>query len=51
MAVTYSRKRPVKKSHYLKVSLLLIAAIAGFGWLLNGTGSDFHDGCRAYATG
>ena len=36
MAVNHIRKRPVKKSHYLKVSLLLIAAIAGFGWLLNG---------------
>jgi tetratricopeptide (TPR) repeat protein len=36
MAVTHIRKQPVKKSHYLKVSLLLIAAIAGFGWLLNG---------------
>jgi tetratricopeptide (TPR) repeat protein len=36
VAVTYNRKRPVIKSRYLKVSLLLIAAIAGFGWLLNG---------------
>jgi tetratricopeptide (TPR) repeat protein len=36
MAETYNRKRPVIKSRYLKVSLLLIVAIAGLGWLLNG---------------
>ena len=36
MAVTNIRKRPVKKFHYLTVSLLLIAAITGFGWLLDG---------------
>jgi len=35
MTVTNIQKRTVKNSHYLKVSLLLLAAIVSFGWLLN----------------
>jgi tetratricopeptide (TPR) repeat protein len=36
MTVTHTRKRPVKYSYYVKVSLLLLVAIVTFGWLLNG---------------
>jgi tetratricopeptide (TPR) repeat protein len=35
MAVANTPKQPVKNSHYLKVSLLLLVAIVSFGWLLN----------------